>query len=196
MKYIANIITKGKFKNNGLFHVVNDIKNIDETIPSLIIGWEFTKELFPNVSIIDWKINDNFYWTFGKREKRDKQELDISKFTKLCINRLIKKIEYKYSNVLIETKDEKEELFKSITSSNPKTVFLDGNMMYFYEEGAKCVNGLLLSDIEYEGRNRNAILAKLHSSNGTFLNGIESGITFEIRDALKDNKYIIPYMYS
>ena len=196
MRYIGNIVTNTKFKGNGLFNVVETVNDIDNGVPTLILGWEYTKKFYPDISIVDWKINDMIFWTFGKREKRDRQEEDIIKFTKMCVEKMLSSVEYKYSNVLILSKDEKEKLFKVISSDSKKTVYLDGDMLYFYPEGDEYVYGILMSDIDYEGANRNALLSKLHKYNGQFLNGIQSGITYEVREVLKGNKYIIPYMYS
>ena len=196
MRYIGNIVTNTKFNGNGIFNVVETTSEIDKRVPSLILGWEYTRKFYPNVSIVDWKIDDKTFWTFGKREKRERQEEDIKKFTKMCVENMLSSVDYKYSNILILSKEEKEDLFKIISSDKKKTVYLDGDMLYFYPEGSKHVYGILMSDIDYEGANRNVLLSKFHKYNGLFLNGIQSGITFEVRQVLNGNKYIIPYMYS
>ena len=70
MRKIGNILTTEKYDDDPLFNVVNDINKIDASLPTLIIGWEKAKEIFPDASILDWKINDKWFWTFGKRKRR------------------------------------------------------------------------------------------------------------------------------
>jgi hypothetical protein len=70
MKYIGNIVTKSKIEVSSFFNVTSDFNSIDTNTPTLIIGWSYVKELFPEQDILNEKINDNVLWTFSKREKR------------------------------------------------------------------------------------------------------------------------------
>ena len=72
MIYLANIITKTKLKVSSFFNITSDFNSVDKNIPTLIIGWKETKELFPNQNILDNRIDEYIYWTFSKREKRYK----------------------------------------------------------------------------------------------------------------------------
>ena len=72
MKFIANILTDKPFTNAELYNVVSDKNNLIDGIPTLVIGWEYTKKMFNNANILDWEIDRNTYWTYGKREKRNK----------------------------------------------------------------------------------------------------------------------------
>ena len=43
---------------------------INNYLPTLIVGWERVKKLYPKASILKKKIKDNLYWTFSPTEKR------------------------------------------------------------------------------------------------------------------------------
>ena len=51
---------------------------VDNSLPTLIVGWKKTKELFGDkVSILHKKIEDNLYWTFNEGERKVDYETDI-----------------------------------------------------------------------------------------------------------------------
>ena len=72
MNILGSIVSKRKIKENiGFVEVVNDINAVnDKTKPILIIGYNEAKTLYPNISILDKRIDNNIYWTFGKTEKK------------------------------------------------------------------------------------------------------------------------------
>ena len=74
MKLIANILTEGSFQNNELYNVVSNKDDLISELPTLVIGWSFTKRNYPEANIINWQINENTFWCFGKREKRNRYE--------------------------------------------------------------------------------------------------------------------------
>ena len=92
MKCIANILTDGLIENDGLYNVVSDKENLIPGLPTLIIGFTKMRSLYPGASIIEWKITDDIYWTWGSRERRQVQEKDLIRFRKLAINRFIKSL--------------------------------------------------------------------------------------------------------
>ena len=49
MKFIANILTDKPFKDNDLYNVVSDKNNLIGGIPTLVVGWEYTKKLYPMI---------------------------------------------------------------------------------------------------------------------------------------------------
>ena len=100
MKYIANILTNRKFSDCTLYNVVLDKKDLIEGIPTLVIGWEYTKKNFSEANILDWRIDNKTFWTFGNRERRQRYEETIIKFRKYVINNLVKSIKYKYISLI------------------------------------------------------------------------------------------------
>ena len=76
---VGNIITKESITgipNN--FDIYETVLTTDT--PNLIIGWELTKTLCPEASILRKKIKDNLYWTFSPTEKRSVFENDLKKY--------------------------------------------------------------------------------------------------------------------
>ena len=76
MNYLANVLTNEGFEDNPFYNVTGEVKNLQPDTPTLIVGWERAKELHPEASILKWKIDENTYWTYGKRVRRDKNETD------------------------------------------------------------------------------------------------------------------------
>ena len=95
MRFIANILTDKKFINSELYNVVDNKDKLIDGIPTLVIGWGFTKKMYPNASILNWSIDNNIYWTYGKREKRSRYEENIEKFRQFAISNFIKSVKYK-----------------------------------------------------------------------------------------------------
>ena len=81
MKALGSIVSKRKIKDTvGFVEVVNDIKEVSgQTNPILIVGLDEAKKIASNFSILNKKIDNNVFWTFGKTEKRDEHEKDVKK---------------------------------------------------------------------------------------------------------------------
>ena len=79
MNYLANIYTKSKLDIEPFFNVVDDENKLIDGIPTLIIGWDSVKSLYGDINILDKKVKDNIYWTFGQRERRNVMVVDVVK---------------------------------------------------------------------------------------------------------------------
>ena len=123
MKYIANILTDKLFSDSELYNVVSSKDSLIEGIPTLVVGWEFAKLNYPKVSVIDWKIEDGVYWTFGNRERRSAFEDRTKKFKEMAINQFIKSVEYRNVNILTSTNEEKTEFMKTLSCSEGVKIY-------------------------------------------------------------------------
>jgi hypothetical protein len=75
--YVGNIVTDTPI-NDGDFRVCLSMDVIDETLPTLIVGWKTVRGIYGNdVSILHKKINERTYWTFNRRERKIDFEKDI-----------------------------------------------------------------------------------------------------------------------
>lgn len=195
MTYIANILTDKNFSDKELYNVVKRKEDLIDGIPTLIVGWEFTKSLYPNADMFEWEIEDNVYWTYGFRERRNKYEVQVEKFRKIALKHFVQSINYKFFNVLSCTDEEKHEFFMFI-KSNPKcSVYIKNNMVYIYDY-TNTVIGVYLYDIDYIGKNRKQFLAMLYKNpNAKFINE-DNGLSIEMKNALRNYKYIMPYLYA
>lgn len=196
MKYLANILTSEKFDENTLYNVVKNEDGLVKDIPTLIVGWEKAKELYPDASILRWKINDNTYWTYGSRVRRDRNEADIRTFKKLVMDKAIKSVEYWFFNVLTATNEEKLRLKVFLSDSRRKFALVSDDMIYIYFPDDSTTIGISLKDIDYEGGNREKMLKLLKNTPTITLVKERDYISYETRDLIRNRKYIIPYLSS
>lgn len=196
MKYIANVLTTEKFDEKTYYNVVKSEENLIEGIPTLIVGWEKAKEVHPEASILNWRIDDNTYWTFGKRVRREKNEEDIKKFKKMMLERVIEKADYWFFNVLTATKQEKINFNVALSDSRRKYVLISGEMAYvFFPETSETI-GVSLYDIDYSGVGRDKILKLFEKNNATTIVKERDFVSFETRELITNKKFIIPYLSS
>src|ERR1035441_5178423 len=108
--FLGNIISEQPVKQNGLFFITNNLENVNREIPTLVIGWDFSKRIFngSKLSILDKKIDKNISWTFTKKEKRVDYEKDLKFFMKNSLLSAENRFKYQYVNALTE----KYETFK------------------------------------------------------------------------------------
>ena len=197
MKFIANILTDKPFTNAELYNVVSDKNNLIDGIPTLVIGWEYTKKMFNNASILDWEIDRNTYWTYGKREKRNRYEENLERFRQMSITRFIKSVNYRYSNILIADDDEKKYIFSLL--ENDKDVlyaYLSNDMVYLFDNIDNSVIGFSLRDIDYLGKDRKRVLSKIYYNKNVQLIDIKDCLTWETKNALRNCGYVIPYLWA
>lgn len=196
MRFLANILTTTKFPEKDYYNIVKTKEELINNIPTLIVGWNTVNQLFDNVSILDWKIDDNTYWTFGRRERGEKYEENIKKFENLVINRLKRSVEYIYFNVLTENDNKKKELLSVLLNNINKNVYIDNNILFFCCENSEKVYGLSLTDIEYEGLDRTKFLSKVLRCESVKLIKNEDTLNSNIRYELYNLPYMIPYLFT
>lgn len=187
---IANIYTTTKF-DNELYNVTDKRESLVPGIPTLIIGWSNVKHLYPSADILNWKIDDNTYWTFGKRERRNEYEERIDKFLELSIEKLDKGIVYRYINLLTATKEEKNALFSKLTNDSKKSVLKYYDMLYLTEEDYNVVYGISLRDIDYEGKDRSCVINIVKKNpNITYIEEDECSVCNDIISKMKNKVYL------
>jgi hypothetical protein len=197
MKYIANILTDEPFNETELYNVVRDSKDLVPGILTLIVGWERTKSEYPDASIIEWKVTDNVYWTYGKYERRDKYEANIKKFQDLSFKKFIESLEYVFYDILLSPTEKFDSFLASLVSGPAKTIYVTGDMMYIYYSGTNKVVGLSLRDCDYlEGTIKKKIFSVIYNSKSINLLKNNDEISREVRFKAKGRAYILPYLYS
>ena len=55
-------VAKAKHLFDRSFNVVSDRKDIIHELPVIILGWEFTKKLIPEASILNHVLDEGIYW--------------------------------------------------------------------------------------------------------------------------------------
>jgi hypothetical protein len=192
--YVGNIITSSRIKEEN-FKICNKIDTIDSSLPTLIIGWEKTKELFGNkVSILHRQIDANFYWTFSKKERKIDYEIDIKNFKELCYDIFGEELIYIYidplhSKLLII----KKILNKIYSLKETISHITDKNMLYIF--GDDIIFGVDLNITKYIGIPKDKIISRIHNLPNSVL--IENEIFNKCKEFIKrlDNRQkLIPYI--
>lgn len=196
MNYLANIYSKTKLDIEPFFNVISNEKDIIDGIPTLIIGWDSVKSLYGEVNILDKKIKNGTYWTFGKRERRNIMEVDIQKFKKSSITLITNKVKYKYFNLLTEQNDDKRRFYEFLKDSSEKSVFSFNNMLYIYDKKEDTVISISLRDVEYIGGSVKKIFSILYGNKNIKVITDEELKETNAKYFFKDNIYLIPYIFA
>lgn len=196
MGIIGYIVTKNKIENVlTCIKVVSSYRSIeDKSKPILIIGLEEAKKHASSFSILEKKIGENMFWTFGKREKRNDYEKDIEKFQDYVLKCTLNNIKYYYLNVLTIKRHKIKKLIEIVNNSDEKTFYVDRKMIYMYYNNY--VLGLSIDILEYLGIKKNKILSliKKNEKNKIFFN--DFNFNYKIKKLIEDKKYITPYFLS
>jgi hypothetical protein len=94
---IGNILTNSLYVPDYL----NNVSFVEEGVPTIIVGWKAAKELYPDMSLRDWKISDNIYWTMDSQDDKMKMESDLLRFKSICLDSIIKKYQFTYIDLLL-----------------------------------------------------------------------------------------------
>lgn len=199
MKFIANILTNRKFNDCEFYNVVSKKEDLIENIPTLVIGWSFTKELYPDANIITWEIDNNTYWMFNNRERGQKYDEMLKKFRELVIKKFIKSIHYKFFNILTEDyKENNTSLDFMLENCDNLKIYINNDIVY---ATCECINqdeswvyGFSLRDYDYLGIDRKKIFNKIYKSGAKIIDNKDT-VSWSIRDSLKNHIYVIPCLF-
>jgi len=192
---IGNIVSQIKINVSEDFNVVESLDSIIQGLPTMVIGWDYVNKYFPNVDIINRKINDNTYWTFKKNEKRDIYEEDMYYFTQRAYNNLIKDIVYVFIDPILFNLKTIKKVLKKLESISNLIAYHHKNMVYIY--GEKIIFGIDLELLEYIGFNRDKILSKIIKKTQVFLDEKYIFIEYKNRIENLDNQVkFIPYLHT
>lgn len=195
MQFIGNILTKNLFSESDLYNVVSKKEDLIDGIPTLCIGREFTQENYSTFDILKIEIEENVYWTYGPREKRNIYEKRLDYFEKKAINSFIENVHYTFINVLTSetNSDDCKNLKAALNAESKTTSFIYNNMAYVYNSEQKTVYGVSLRDLSYKERDVKKFLSVLYRK--TRVISLKDDISFEIRSAFFGNNYVIPCLY-
>jgi hypothetical protein len=101
----------------------NSVKEIDAEQMTLIVGWKNTKQLYPQMSILNWKISDNIYWTVEPNEDKIIFEKNIINFKNACIDKIVSQYNYNYIDLLLNPNPQLD--------LSPQTVILLRNNIFY-----------------------------------------------------------------
>jgi hypothetical protein len=193
MLYIGNIITKSKLDISTFFNVSNSINDVDVSIPTLIVGWDIVKEIFPEQSILDNRITDTISWTFSKREKRYKYEQDLELFIDSVIKQVNEKVNYKFFNFILSNEERRND-FISYVNNGGCSIYYNSRFLYVYNPNASTTIGVSLNDLFYIGINTKDFILSLNKNNNNIVCEGLKCIDNESFLLIKDNVKVIAYL--
>lgn len=194
--YLGNIISETPIKINNLFNIVNNIDDIENGIPSLIIGWDFVKRSIKNkkVNILNKNIDNNTAWTFNKKEKRHEYEKDLSNFVKNCISKAELRIKYNFVNILTIKYSTVKKIIELLNSHEISYIYISKNSFIYVYIGDS-IYGFDFNAIDFLRINRKKIYKLLYSNkNKIFFN--DDFIDEEIKYDVRERQKMIPYLYA
>ena len=190
MKILGYIVSGSKISNiEGFVEQVDDISLADSTKPILVVGWQLAKQ-FDGYNILNRKLGENLYWTFGRSENRSEFETDIKKFYDLIRRNVAENVPYKYINIIDFTYSNTKKLLNMVISERIKTIYINDNMLYFVFNDT--VYGLSLAIMEYCGIKREKVFNVLRRHHIRLIDNKGKAI-MRIGRFLGDRKYAIPY---
>ena len=176
-------------------HYTNDSSDIITTLPTLIIGWNYVKKLYPDIqlSILKEKIDNNTWWCFSPIEKNSKHIECVEEFYRTVIDIIIKKTPYNFVNVFNVCASNLKKIISVLNSNTRVICYVHYNFMYIYYDNQ--VIGINLEDVEYIGIPKDKILKYFYNNMNNSIFYKADFIQDEIKKIIRNNLYLIPVFY-
>ena len=178
-------------------HYTNDMLNIIENIPTLIIGWNNVQTLYPNtqLSILNENIDDKTRWCFSPMEKNTKHIECVAEFYQHIINTIKNTTEYTFINIFDMCLSDVKEIISILNSNTHVICYVHYNkFMYIYVNDQ--VIGFNLEDIEYVEIQKNKIFKYFYNNPNNRIFYKVDFIQDKIMEIIKNNLYLVPVFYA
>jgi hypothetical protein len=195
---LAKIYTNNKnFETLSLIQVLSFSEYVEDTeTPTLLIGKKNSEELLGSgkIKVLDREIKKNLTWTYSKIEKRNEYEKDIEEFYVNLFKNIKKRVKYQNIDLYNITYSETKELINIINDNSKKYIYITNNHIYILNQDT--VIGISLDEVEYIGVSVDKIKEKIKQNKNNILIFNDYFVENKLKNYLKDNKIIIPYLYS
>ncbi len=192
---IANVVTDSNLNLSEYFNVVKNFDEIDENLPTLIVGYEYAKELFPSFNVSKVHIQDNIYWTVKKFYDRDKFQEDLTYFLNQVYLELIKDVKYVFIDLVLYSPRKVIKIIKKIYSLKGMVAYRNDNMIYIY--GENLIFGLDLNLVRYIGISEEKVIGKIKSMSVSYIDFKTASNAFkEIFDIIDNKIRYAPYLHT
>lgn len=151
---LANIVTSSnKIKFDLPVNKCKDLNCVDNSLPTLIIGYENAKKYIGDFNILKkYYPNQNFYWTFKRTERGVDYETDLQEFYTTVITDYCNKFAYKLIDFYWLDIKTVKKLIIFAKSDDKKLIFNENNrFLYVFSEKYKTVFGFSLSTSRFFG---------------------------------------------
>lgn len=181
----------------------NNLEYIN-SVPTIIIGWSFVKNKFPNQSILYKNINENLCWTYSLLEDEKEIKKDCIDFLNNSIDNFFNKKIISYDAIIDGSL--KDFLSENINSKIRSFIYFHKNACYIHNENRICV--ISISSLEFIEKDYKSILTSLinkipctlfsyyNASNYTHLEHLRDVMTLENIFWTKYYFYIEPKVFS
>jgi len=199
MRYIANVLLpeNGRITYDKYVKRCYSMEETENNIPTLIIGYEKAKQNIKNYSILKkWYPEQNLYWTFGKRERRNEYDDDIEIFYDMVIKNIYANVTYEYINPLFIKYSGIKTVLSLLRNLDVKAIYNNNDkFLFIYDRFHKKVYGISLDMCEYIGINKDKIKNRVKECPNV---KIFTDITFlnkKLREIMYKKQYLIPVFY-
>jgi hypothetical protein len=134
MVKIGNIVNYGQIKIElDHFHTWLSLDEIDNELPTLLVGYSNTKKIFGELNFFDKKLDHNLFWTLNRGEDRYNFNRDLGIFIEYCESKLTDKFEYLFINPFELSLNQIKRFLRHLKSEGG-LVISDGPMMYIWAQ--------------------------------------------------------------
>lgn len=195
MKKIGNIITNLDYQYPEYLNV-SDTLDIDNSLPTLVVGFDLAKELFPNQrNAANNHIIDKIFWTFGRLENRSKFDLNLENFIRFCFYNQIENINYIFLDLIHSKPSKLFKITKKILSLRNPISFQYKDMCYIYS--GENIFGIDLNLCQFVDLDRDKIFNKIISISSVTLTYDDIIIEYEnLLEKINNEVKFLPILYS
>lgn len=165
MSVLGYIVSQSKIHNLlPNIAVVKDISEVPDGSQTLIVGYGKAKSMFPNVNILERRIDDNTGWTFSKTEKRECFEKEVYGYQKGLYKKVFEGSEYIYINVFSLSISKLKHLVGVAKNGEGNYYYINGDMVYMCQNGNNRVFGVSLYMLRYGGVDPHKVIRMITSN--------------------------------
>ena len=161
-KYIGNIVVSNlNYKVDKCFNKVKTLDDIDNNLPTLIVGLDNAKSFISDFKILKREyLDNNLWWTLSKTEKRIDYDKNISDFYNFCIKRVLDNIRFTNINIFELNFEKIKKILNYVNNSKYKRYYIDNNKYVFlYDtEKNKYIYGFSLNTASFFGISKKKII--------------------------------------
>lgn len=197
---IANIVTtSNKITFDLPVNKCKDLSCVDNSLPTLIIGYDIAKKNIEGFNILKkFYPKNDIYWTFKRTERGVDYETDLKKFYTTVISNYCDKFAYNLIDFYKINFKIARKLIKFAKSDEEKIIFNENNrFLYVFCEKYNTVFGFSLATAKFFGIPCAKILKLFkNNDNNRFIYEF-SNIPYEVKLIIgeKIDKYITLYDY-
>lgn len=192
---LGNIITDDPIEELSIFkyYTFDNTMGLDESLPTLYIGYSNTKRLLGEINALSYKISENKFWTNTKKENNKVFVKQYFLFQIFCHNVFVRDIEYVYYDVFERYSYHKEFILKILENKKHiKCVWTHTDMLFINLD--ERIYGLSYEALKFIGIPPKKIKTRLEAED------ITSVIYKNLKDSIKrfgvvmDTEMYSPYL--